>query len=315
MVKISVLLVTKRIEPHIDWALQSLKNQTYKNFEYVIVDGYYNRRKEDVEKLIKDMDVQFPVLHIPEKSSRWNGKRPQICNARNTGLIFAGGDYIASHDDCIRMPSNWLERHLLCLEKGYLVAGTWIGYQFISDNGQGIEGCYGPEYRSTIIKKPKKVTASWFYGANCSYPLQAAVDINGFDEDFDGEMGQEDINLAMRLERKGYKTIFDPLNCVGIYMPTHRYEKMVIPINKVLRDGKEHFSNEFLMEKFLHDKKRVLPYGNTIDIRGTRKMIKEGKYSIWDMLDMMKGWINPNKYDWRDGKLIEDKLRDEPKWE
>lgn len=320
MVKITVTLITKRLEPHIDWALESLKNQTFKDFEYIIVDGYYNRkgRKDEVVKLIKDMNLDFSVLHIPEKASRWEGQRPQICNARNTALVFANGRYIVNHDDCTKMPPNWLERHMMWLEKNYLVAGTWIGYEKMDNGGKGIEGIYGLEYRSTIMKEPKgprEVAASLFYGANCSYPVEGTVDINGFDEDLDGEMGQEDLSLAIRLERRGYKTIFDPLNCVEIYMMTHGYEKMIVPVNIVLKDGKEHFSNEFFMERLLDDRNRVLPYGNTIDIKGTRKIMKDGGYSVWSMLDMMKGWINSNKYDWRDGKLIEDKLKSEPRWE
>ena len=311
--KISVVLITKKLDPKIEWALDCLKNQTFKDFEYIIVDGYYNKRKDEVKKLIIDKGVKFPVLHIPDKPSRWRGQRFALSNARNTALIFATGQYIVHHDDCCKMPPNWLEGHLGWLEKGYLATGSWIGYQFLQD-GKGIEGVYGLEYRSKIIKEPKEISAGWFFGANCSYPLEAALDINGFDEEFDGELGQEDINFGIRLERKGFKTIFDPALQVEIFMMTHRYEKMIPPVNKMLNDGKLHFSNEWITQRFLSDVTRTMPYGNVIDIRGTRKMMKEGGYSIEKMYEMMKGWINPDKYDWRDGVLIEDKLNKEEKF-
>ena len=307
--KISVVLVTKRKEPRFDWALESLKNQTFKDFEYIIVDGYWHQRKDEVKNLVEKNGIKFPVLHIPDKPTRWRGQRPQISNARNTGLIFARGEYIVHHDDNCKMPLNWLEKHLKWLEKGYFVAGSWIGYQFIIGDNQGVEGSYGPEYRIKLIQEPKVMTGGWFFCGNCSYPLNPVLDINGFDEEYDGEIGQEDLQLGMRLENKGLKMIFDPTNLVEYYMMTHRYEKMIAPVNKILKDGVPHFSNEWLTQKFMDDHGRVMPYGNVIDLKGTKKMMKEGNYSIEKMYEMMEGWINPDKYDWRDGKLIDEKLK------
>lgn len=330
MTKITVTLVTKRLEPKFEYALTSLKEQTFPHneFEYIIVDGYYNRRKDQVEKLIEkfknEKGIDFPILYLPEKPSRWRGERCQICNARNTALIFANSNskYIVNHDDCTKMPSDWLEKHLRFLEQGYLVAGSWIGYQFTIGNDEGIIGSYGPEYRSTTIKEPKEVPASWFYGQNCSYPLQAAIDINGFDEELDGEMGQEDLNFAMRLEKKGFKTIFDPTNVTGVYMNTHHYEKMIVPVNIRLKDGIYHFSNEYFTEKFLDDINtgidRTLPIGNHFDLKELRKIVRDiGIDNVGNNIEKnidsiykeLEKYVNPNHYDWRDNRLIEEKLK------
>lgn len=308
MVKVSVMLVTKRLEPKFLYALQSLKEQTFKDFELIIVDGYYDRRKNEVLSIIDNINVSFPVSYIREKSSRWKGQRHQVCNARNTALIFVNGQYVVHIDDCTKMPNDWIERHLIYLEKGYLVAGSWVGYQFITKDGQGIEGCYGPEYRSTIVKEPNEVDAGWFYGQNCSYPLEPVLDINGFDEILDGEIGQEDISLAIRLQRKGYRVIYDPTNMTEIYTSTHNYEKIIVPVNLKLKDGILHFSNEWITEKLLGDKDRIMPYGNIIDIRTARNIMKECRLGMDDMYKLMERWIDPDLYDWRDGKLIKDKL-------
>lgn len=327
MVKITVVLVTKRLRPHFEWALESLKRQTFKDFEYIIVDSLHGERKEKVKDLVKKLDITFPVLHIPDKPSRWRGIRPAICNARNTALIFSNGQYIVHHDDCCKMYEDWLEGHILWLDKGYIVAGNWMSYQGIDNDGKGIIGTSGWEYRSTIVKSPQVVTGGWLYGANMSFSVNTALDINGFDEELDGEMGQDDISFGIRAERKGYKIMYDPKCCVEYYYNDHGLlmsfdedsnsnirkgspvEFNLAPVNMRLKDGIEHFSNEWLTEKLLDDKGRSSPYGNTIDIRGTREMMKKGKYSISEMFNMMKGWINPNKYDWRDNKLIEDKIK------
>lgn len=322
MVKLTVVLITKRSEPHLDWALQSLRNQTFRDFEYIIVDGYYNRRKDEVAKLIKDMDISFPVLHIPDKASRWKGQRPCISNARNTALVFANGRYMVFADDCCKMRPNWLERHNQFLDKGYLVAGAWIGCQSIDKNGNCVPGIYGPEDRSNTVTRPAEVTNTWLYGGNMSFPLQAALDINGFDEMLDGEFGQDDTNFAIRLGRKGYKTIFDPECMIEYYMTDHIYDKIVSPVEKVLRDGVKHFSNEYLTQKLIYEEMtKVWTWGNTIDMQGARKLFGSGNgfgnwtYPLEEMFKMMESWIDGNKFDWRDGKLVEEKINNEPKWE
>jgi glycosyltransferase involved in cell wall biosynthesis len=316
MVEVSVVLVTKRKDPKFEYALESLKEQTisHSEFELIIVDGCYHERKNEVLELIKNIvGNDFHVLYIGDKPSRWKGQRCQISNARNTALIFADSNskYIVQVDDCTKMDRDWLEKHLLYLESGYLVAGSWIGYQFTMENGIGVQGCYGPEGRSLLVREPHIVSAGWFYGQNCSYPLSGALDINGFDEDLDGELGQEDISLGIRLERNGYKTIFDPTNVTHVYMSTHNYEKMITPVNIRLKDGKEHFSNERITERLLEDKGRVLPYGNCFNLRELRKLVKEKSLHIEDVYLELEKYVNPDIYDWRDGWSIPHKLESE----
>lgn len=322
MVKLTVGLITKRSEPHIEWAFQSLKDQSFKDFEYIIVDGYYDKRKDEIAKLIKDMDIQFPVLHIPDKPSRWKGQRPCISNARNTVLIFANGKFVVHADDCCKMRNNWLERHLKWLEAGHLCAGAWIGYQDTTPDGIGIEGVYGLEDRSKSVTQPAIVANTWLYGGNMGFPLQAALDINGFDEILDGELGQDDTNFAIRLGRKGYRTIFDPFCMIEYHISSHIYDKIVPPVEKVLRDGIKHYSNEYMTQRLTDEERdRVLTWGNTIDLKGARSLFGTGngfgkwKYPLEDMFKMMEGFIDGNPIDWRDGKLISEKLKSEPKWE
>lgn len=321
MVKISVILCTKRKNPHIEWALESLMGQTYSHneFEYLVIDGLYGQRKDDINKLIKDMNVDFPVLYLPDKPSRWKGKRPALCNARNTGIIFAKGEYIIFCDDNCRMPSDWLEKHVSHLEQGYIVAGSWKSN--ISDL----------EYRSSIVKEPGIVSAAWLYGANFGFHIKIAEIINAFDEYLDGELGQDDIDFGIRAERKGYKIMYDPSCYVeydytdhGLLMafdkdPNSDYwkdysidniENDFKPVNLMLKDGKEHFSNEFAMQELLEQKERFWTRGNVIDIKGSREIWKSGIYSIDKFYKMIESWVDFNPRDWRDNKLISDKLEE-----
>lgn len=326
--EITVILVTKRLEPRIDLALESLKTQTFKDFEYIIIDGFWKRRKDAVKELIEKSGISFPCIHIEDKPSRWKGKMPAICNARNTGLIFANGKYIVFCDDNCKMPPNWLEIHLRWLEKGYIVAGTWIEYKSIDNDGKGVY-IYEPEYRYTIVKEPKIVTGGWLYGINFSFPLEIALDINGFDEYLDGELGQDDIDFGIRSERKGYKVMYAPGCCVEYYLenhgllmnyltdPTYHHRNNSLefnldPVRRVLKDGKEHLSNEFLIQELLEDKSRYLSRGNNFNLRDIRKIVKSIN-NIQDSYEELEKYVSQDKYDWRDNKLIDDKIK-ESRW-
>ncbi len=316
MVEITVALVTKRKEPHFEWAIESLKNQTFKNFEYIIVDGHYNERKDLVSELLKKENPLFECKHVPDKPSRWKGKRPSISNARNTAIIYAKGKYVVFHDDNCKMPSDWLEKCMKLLELGYIVAGNWFTYQ-----KESVVEKYGWEHRYNLVKEPKIVGGHWFYTGNCAFPLIAAFDINGFDEELDGEQGQEDISFGIRAERKGYKIMYDPSCCVKyilsdhVLLQDHKTEywenfiqidsSAVVPKKKILGDGKEHYSSEWLTQKLLSESDRYLPYGNSFNIKVLTEIVRRCDYNVEKIQKELEKYIDSTLTDWRDGELIE----------
>ncbi len=297
MVKITVVQCTKRKEPRFDWALESLKNQTFKDFEYIIVDGRFKERSDAVKEFLKQRaPLPFHVLYIRDKPSRWKNIRPALCNARNTALIFAKGQYIVHHDDNCKMPPDWLEKHLKWLEQGYIVAGSWVSYR-----KEGVVGD-GKESRYQMVKQPKLVGGGWLYGTNFSYPLSVALGINGFDEELDGEMGQDDLNFGVRAERKGYCIMYDPTCEVQCIYETHDSVSDKRPKDIVLRDGKPHFSNEFHTQKLLDDRNRYLPYANNFTLSELRS--KLNNIDTEAAFKELEKYIDPNLFDWRDNENI-----------
>lgn len=302
MVKITVIHCTKRKEPRFDLALESLKNQTFKDFEYIIVDGFYNERRDDVNELIQSLDLGFDVKYIKDKPCRWKGKRPALCNARNTGLIFANGEHIVFHDDNCQMPADWLETHLSWLEQGYIVAGSWVPYKTESQAGGGID-----TRLRTAGEKTSFVGGGWLYGSNFSFPLCVAIDINGFDEELDGEMGQDDISFGIRAERKGYKIIYDRSITVHCIAEFHDAVSDIAPKNIVLNDGIPHFSNEYYTHKLLGDVSRYLPYANAFNLSELRELVRDPLLfgqSIESVYGELEKYIDPNPIDWRDQEDI-----------
>lgn len=94
MIKISVVMPVYNKEMYLDKTLQCILNQSYKNFEVIIVnDGSTDNTKKICDEYAKK-DSRISVYHIE------NGG---VSNARNTGLKYITGEYIQfiDADDCI----------------------------------------------------------------------------------------------------------------------------------------------------------------------------------------------------------------------
>lgn len=72
-------------------ALESIKSQTYKNYEVIIVnDGSTDNSKEVVENYLKKLDSS-----TKEKFKLYNICNSGVSSARNYGLQHSSYDYIA----------------------------------------------------------------------------------------------------------------------------------------------------------------------------------------------------------------------------
>mgnify|MGYP001173230963 CR=1 FL=1 len=81
--KISVITVTKNSEKFLEENIKSLKNQTYKNFEHIIIDGKSTDRTVDIIKKYKDK-IDYWVSE-PDKG---------LYDAMNKGIEVCTGDII-----------------------------------------------------------------------------------------------------------------------------------------------------------------------------------------------------------------------------
>lgn len=99
--KISVIVPVYKVEQYIGKCIQSLLDQTYTNFEALIVDDGSPDHSIEIAKKMAGEDPRFIFL---EKE---NGG---VSSARNYGLDHAMGDYIAFLD-----PDDWYENNFLSL--------------------------------------------------------------------------------------------------------------------------------------------------------------------------------------------------------
>ena len=96
---ISVLMLTYNRETLVPRAIESILNQTYHDFEFIIVDNGSTDRSGWIADTYAARDARIRVIHR---------ERGNIGAGRNTALDAAGGEYIAFIDD-----DDWAEPDFL----------------------------------------------------------------------------------------------------------------------------------------------------------------------------------------------------------
>ena len=186
---LSVLLCTVRDTAylhHPEWGnlatiIECLKEQTFKDFEVIIVDGLYAHRLEKLPF------VEFRVHLARPRPSFWQ-RRGAVCISgyRNTGLALARGQLVVNLDDACVLPPVYLEVFAEAWRlHSIAVAATWPRQ--------------GDSRQPGLVKWPGQV-----FGFG-SYPTEMARALGGYDEAYDGGQGLEDVDWSTRLFEAGLR--------------------------------------------------------------------------------------------------------------
>lgn len=97
---ISVIMLTYNRKSLVINMIEDILGQTYRDFEYIIIDNGSDDGTSDVLKKYIENDSRIRVITIPKSS---------IGAARNVGVAHSGGEYIAFVDDDDRVEPDFLE--------------------------------------------------------------------------------------------------------------------------------------------------------------------------------------------------------------
>ena len=272
MLDISVIMATARQDypiigqPEVHFlapAFKSLSDQTFKDFEFILVDALHDQREPyGFSKL------PFPVKHVPVHPNHrfWlDRKRWSVCGSLNTGIIHSEGELIVRIDDCSEFDPDFLQRFWDGYQSGYFPLAMHIRYlggkparlneEYRKEGYEAkhsesfekgeklkvLEKIYGDEglVRDTRYKVVKArggrmiAPINWYYGYS-SASLEALLKINGYDELFDGDKSLEDTDTGSRLTMAGYGDKF----LLDVEHQVIEHEHKPIPESLVTRDKK-----------------------------------------------------------------------------
>ncbi|WP_246011661.1 glycosyltransferase family 2 protein [Flavobacterium piscinae] len=113
--QVSIIIPTLNRYQYLKNVLRDLENQTYKNFELIVVDQTDDFKEEFYQNWNLDLKYWFQ-----EEKALWK--------ARNEAIKTAKGELILLYDDDSLIESNWIEEHLKCLDyfKADLSSGVSI---------------------------------------------------------------------------------------------------------------------------------------------------------------------------------------------
>lgn len=98
--KISVIMLTYNRENYISRSIKSIIGQTFKDFEFIIIDNGSTDKSGVIAEELAGEDERIRVIHIPKSN---------IGIGRNVGLDNAKGDYVTFIDDDDVASSDMLE--------------------------------------------------------------------------------------------------------------------------------------------------------------------------------------------------------------
>jgi O-antigen biosynthesis protein len=191
--KVSVIIPVFNDSKYIEAAINSVFNQTYNNYEIIIID---DGSTDNTRDLLKSFEDQILYVYQENKGS---------AAARNFGIRLAKGELISflDADDYWRMPEK-LEKQVACFAEDSSLGCINTGWHLVDEEGNHLKTVQpwhkAPELNLETWLKQKCVRTSAMM-----FRRQWLEKVGGFDEEL---RQSHDVDLILRLSLAGCKTIW-----------------------------------------------------------------------------------------------------------
>jgi glycosyltransferase involved in cell wall biosynthesis len=196
MKKVSVITPVYKVEKYVADTIQSVLNQTYENFELILIDDGSPDRSVEICQQFQD-----PRIRIIRQENRG------ACAARNHGIRVSEGDYLAFLDaDDLWLPQK-LEKHVEHLNNNPRVGISYSCSAFIDEEGKP-NGLYQIP-RLTGITKPHLICRNPIGNGSAPVIRRETFEAVKFQDNLYGEVedfywderlkGAQDVDCWMRI--------------------------------------------------------------------------------------------------------------------
>jgi len=267
--KVSVIVAVYKDVEALSLIVDSLRIQTYKNFEVVIVEDGHSEAMEEYINTIDDLDV---------KHTTQEDKGVRKARSQNNGLLASTGEYLIFLDGHCIPYSNFIEGHLLLSERQTVLSGRRVNIPIDMVPKVRNRSIKLREIEKNLLKYPslwfdKKVrfkqaihlkpngllykfvslrnVSTSILGCNFSCFKKDMVDINGFDESYAETAIHDDMDWEWRFIASGIKLKLCK-NVANMFHLDHKIHDRgdATPYLKIMHQRKK--SNMFVCEKGLN---------------------------------------------------------------
>lgn len=200
--RVSVVIATSSRYRTLEGLLNSLQNQTFRDFEIILICI-------EADEKIRELSSKYGAKLLEDE-----GKG--LCGARNLGIKEAEGEIIVFLDDDVTLEKDWLELIVKNFNSDSRIGGVGgipitvkegkpssrpvsIIYDLLVNKAQGLSGW--PNYKARV---------DFLSGSNMAFKRRVLQQVGGSDENFYGPSAGEDVDLCLRILKKGYYLILDP---------------------------------------------------------------------------------------------------------
>jgi len=178
--EVSVIMPVFNDENYIENAVRSILNQSFKDFEFIIINDHSTDNTKNISMNFNDSRVQ--VIH--------NDQNFGISKSRNAGIRVARGQYIFITDSDCEPEKDWILNGLSVLKNSDALAVEGFTYYVSRDYKPVLDD----KIPGTLMSKGHYMTA------NMGYRKDVLVNLNGFDEN---HFYLADRDLALRILNLG----------------------------------------------------------------------------------------------------------------
>ena len=176
---VSVVVIVRNAEKYIANCLRPILDQTFNNFEIVIIDEIGNDNTKNIIEKFDDKRIKY------FKNTKWLG----LSKSRNKGLKYTTGEYIFFTDGDCTVSKNWIQEGLRFLKDSNCIGVEGKIYYVNTD--------YEPSFSDRITENRN---GGHFMTANMAYKRSIIERVGGFDERY---TYLEDRDLALRSMKFG----------------------------------------------------------------------------------------------------------------
>jgi glycosyltransferase involved in cell wall biosynthesis len=231
---ISVIVSTYNRPDALEAVLLSLLAQTDSHYEIIIADDGSGAATQETVDRFRETAAQARLTRktAPQVAHVWHSDTGfRLSAIRNLGVYASQGDYLIFLDgDCVVRP-NFVARHRILAEQGFMVSGSrvllsekwtaaalragasvtaaaalrpfgyWLAQRLTGNANKIVPLLIMPD---SALRHYRKVSWKRIKGCNLGIWRQDYAAVNGCDETFVG-WGHEDADLVLRLARHGVR--------------------------------------------------------------------------------------------------------------